>query len=293
MKRIILGLCFLCAALVAPLKAQNPPVRLGDLQAYTLSDVTSDPVARDFAAQLGQDKTKEALALAEAGVAKGEPMGDFLLGYAAEQGKGGEPDLAKAEKHYREAAKRDHAPSVTNLAALLLRQNPTSDEAVKLLRTVVEKDPKIAGFFLGFACLSGATGTPDFQSAAQMWTRSAEAGNIAAYRYLGFLYQGNLGFPAQADLKKSVESYEKAANKDDAEAAIRLGLLILQAGDKIDRKATEATSWFEKAASTNNAAALHLLCQARAQGVHGRFSVKPEGGQRCAKRWCSGRRQRT
>lgn len=279
MKPIILGLCLLCTAFIAPLKAQNPPVRLGDLQAYSLADVATDPIARDFAAQLGQDKVKEAIALAEAAVAKGEPMGDFLLGYAAEQGKGGEADLAKAEKHYREAAKRNHAPSVTNLAALLLRQNPTNEEAVKLLRTVVEQDPKIAGFFLGFGYLSGATGTADFQSAAQMWTKSAEAGNIPAYRYLGFLYQGNLGFPAQADLKKAAECYEKAANKDDAEGAIRLGLLILQAGDKIGHKPTEATAWFEKAASTNNAAALYLLGQVREQGVKDGVAADPKAAR--------------
>lgn len=257
-------------ALLAPvLPAQESNIRLGDLQAYSLADVADDAVAREFSTLLGQDKTKEALAAAEAAVAKNDPIGHFLLGFAAETGKGGEPDFAKAEKFYRDGAKSNHAPSVTNLAALLLRQNSRSEEAVRLLRSIQEKDPKIAGFFMGIACLTGATGTPDFQSAAQMWTRAAEAGNIAAHRHLGYLYQGVFGFPAQADLKKSAEAFQKGAEKGDAEASIRLGLLILQAGEQLDRKPTEATSWFEKAASTNNAAALFLLGQVREQGAQG------------------------
>lgn len=254
------------------IEAQQSNIRLGDLQAYALSDVAENEVAREFSTLLGQDKVKEAVAAAEAAV-KTDAIGDFLLGFAAENGKGAEADFVKAEKHYRDGAKRDHIPSITNLAALLLRQNPTNDEAVRLLRSVQEKDPKVAGFFLGIACLTGATGTPDFQSAAQMWTRSAEAGNTSANRHLGFLYQGLFGFPAQADLKKSAEFLQKAAEKEDAEASIRLGLLILESGDKIGRKGAEATSWFEKAASTNNAAALFLLGQVREQGTQG---VEPD-----------------
>lgn len=265
--------------LVGSLQAQQSNIRLGDLQAYALADVSDNAVAKEFSALLGQDKAKEALAAAEAAAAKNEAVGDFLLGFAAENGKGSEADFAKAEKHYRDGMKKDHLPSTVNLAALLLRQNSTNEEAAKLLRGVQEKDPKTAGFFLGIACLSGATGTPDFQSAAQMWTRAAEAGNTSANRYLGFLYQGLFGFPAQADLKKAASFFQKAADTGDAEASIRLGLLILEAGDKIDRKVGEATSWFEKAASTNNAAALFLLGQVREQGTKGVVEADPKAAR--------------
>ncbi|MFM7182974.1 MAG: hypothetical protein ACKO2G_16135 [Verrucomicrobiales bacterium] len=272
---ILWGVCLL----VPSIQAQQPTISLGDLQAYALSDVADNPVAKEFASLLGQEKAKEALAAAEAAVAKKEVIGDFLLGFAAENGKGAEADFAKAEKHYREASKKDHLPSTVNLAALLMRQKSNNEEAARLLRSVQEKDPKIAGFFLGIACLTGATGTPDFQSAAQMWTRAAEAGNPSANRYLGLLYQGVFGFPAQADLKKSAEYLQKAADKDDAEASIRLGLLILEAGDKIGRKTPEATSWFEKAASTNNAAALYLLGQVREQGTKGVVEADPKAAR--------------
>lgn len=234
-----------------------------------MADVGDDATGKEFAALIGQNKDKEALAAAEAAAAKDQPIGHFLIGWAAESGKGGEADAAKAEKSYREGAKRAHVPSVTNLATLLLRQNSSSEEAAKLLRSVLEQDPKIAGFVFGVACLSGATGTPDFQSAAQMWTKSAAAGQQIAYRHLGLLYQGALGFPAQADLKKAAEAFKSGSDAGDDEAAIRLGILILQAGDKIDRKPTEAAKWFEKASASNNPAALFLLGQVREQGVEG------------------------
>jgi TPR repeat protein len=269
------GVCLLAGNL----HAQQSNIRLGDLQAYTLADVAEDAVAKEFSSLLGQEKAKEALAAAEAAAAKDEAIGHFLLGFSAENGKGAEADFAKAEKHYRDGAKKEHVPSIVNLAALLLRQNSSNEEAAKLLRGVQEKDPKTAGFFLGIACLTGATGTPDFQSAAQMWTRAAEVGNSSANRYLGFLYQGLFGFPAQADLKKSAEFFQKAADAGDAESSIRLGLLILEAGEKIGRKNTEATSWFEKAASTNNPAALFLLGQVREQGTKGVVDADPKAAR--------------
>ena len=269
MKRLLSGLCLFLASLTAPLVAQNSNIRLGDLAAYEIGDLPDDATVQEFSALLGQDKVKEALTLAELAAGKKQAVGYFLVAWAAETGKGGEPDLAKAEKNYREAIKLDSVAAKTNLAALLLRQNPTNEEAGKLLSEATEKDPKIAGFFLGIACLSGATGTPDFQSAAQWWNKSAQAGYAKSFRHLGYLYQGMFGFPAQSDLKKSADAFEKGAKADDAESAIRLGILILQGGEKIGRKAAEATAWFEKASATNNPAALFLLGQVREQGVEG------------------------
>ena len=255
------------AGLASAQQQNSPTIRLGDIAAYGLAEVGDNPTAREFAGLMGQDKAKEALAAANAAADKGEPIGQFLLGWAAENGKGREASAADAEKAYREAAKRNHPPSVTNLAVLLLKQNPKSEEAVKLLRSVEEKDPKVAGFFLGVAYLGGAAGTPDFASAAQLWTKAATAGSVTALRHMGYLYEGVFGFPAQADLKKAADSYEKAANLNDAEAAIRLGLLTLRSGEAIDKKAADAPKWFEKAATSDTHAALYLLAQIKEQGI--------------------------
>ena len=245
----------------------TPTIRLGDIGAYGLTEVGDDATAREFAVLIGQDKAKEALAAASAAADKGQAVGQFLLGWAAENGKGREASAADAEKAYREAAKRNYIPAVTNLAVLLLKQNPKSEEAVKLLRSAEEKDQKIAGFFLGVAYLGGATGTADFASAAQFWSKAATAGSVIAYRHLGYLYEGTFGFPGQTDVKKAAENYEKAADLNDAEAAIRLGVLILRSGEALGKKAGDAPKWFEKAASSDNPGAIFLLGQVKEMGI--------------------------
>jgi TPR repeat protein len=262
---MLIGLIATCV----PAAAQNANIRLGDIGAYGLAELGDDATAREFASLLGQDKEKEALAAANRAADKGLPTGHFLLGWAAENGRGREASLEDAEKAYREGAKRNHIPSVTNLAVVLMKQNPVNEEAVKLLRSAEEKDPKIAGFFLGVAYLGGSAGTPDFASAAQFWTKAAAAGSVIAQRHLGYLFEGVFGFPAQNDIKKAADAYRKAADADDAEASIRLGLLTLRHSETLGLKPADAPKWFEKAATSDNPAALFLLAQIKEQGVEG------------------------
>jgi TPR repeat protein len=269
LKQIFVGLLLSVVAGSAFLRGESPRFRLGQLPAYTLSDVSADPAAKRFASLFKAGKFAEAVAAAEEARSKGQPMGDFLLGLAAEEGTGGDADPIRAEKHYRDGSGKNHPPSIVNLAALILRRNPASEEAAALLRSVVDREPRIAGFFLGVACLGGAGGRPDFDGAAEAWKAAGKAGNSAADRHLGLLYQGVFGFSERKDLEQAADAFRRAAEARDAEACIRLGILLLQSAESAAKESELAKGWFEKGVALGNASALYLLAQVREQGLPG------------------------
>ena len=268
-KTLLCGLCFLASGITSLLSADSPPrFRIDHIPAYTPGDVADSPQGKEFANLFERGQIKAAVKVAEAAIAAQQPVGHFLLGYLAEHpADRAARDLLNAEKHYRDGVKKDHLPASVNLAALLLRQNPRSDEAAILLNAAADRDPKIAGFFLGIASLSGANGTPNVTHTVHLWTQSGEAGHAIAWRHLGFLHQGVFGFSPEVSDAKAFSAFEKAAGLGDAESAVRLAVVILESGDKIGHKAEEAEAWFGKAGSSNEPSALYLLGQVREQGV--------------------------
>jgi len=242
-------------------------IRLGDIVAFSPATIPNDPVARDFMVVIEAGDAEAAFGKAKAAAVSSAKVGNFLLGYCYEIGIGVEASFELAEKAYRISSEAGYLPGTTNLAVLLMRRDPSAPEAGRLLKEAAEKDPTRPGLFYGIACLSGATGTPDMQTAAQIWNKAAAQGEVEAYRYLGLLYSGAFGFPAQADPKKAVDFLEKGAGQGDAEAAIMLARLILAQGEALEREPAEAAKWFEKAAESEAPAALHMLAQVKEEGI--------------------------
>ncbi len=261
------GALLLAPAMSVP--ASDINIRLGDIFAFTPDRLEGDDAAR-FGALIDDGQGEEALALAEELAANGSAVGHFLRGFAYEAGLGMDMGVAgEAEASYRAGAEAGHIPSMANLAVLLMRSDPASGEAGRLLRQAADEDPARAGLFLGIAKLSRTMGTPDFAEVEATWMKAAEAGESEAFRYLGYLHQGAFGFPERADLRRSADFLEKAAEAGDAEAAILLGRLILMQGAEIERLPEEAGRWFERAAESDSPAAIFLLAQVREEGLGG------------------------
>ena len=99
----------------------------------------------------------------------------------------------------------------------------------------------VADFAAGVAAFEAG----NFAMAFREWLPEAEAGNAAAQRNLGLLYQTGQG--VEPDPAQAVRWYRLAAEAGNARAQANLGNLYL-AGDGVDQDYATAASWFELAA---------------------------------------------
>ena len=81
----------------------------------------------------------------------------------------------------------------------------------------------------------------DYDEAARLWCRAAEAGEAAAQNNLGFLYRK--GFGVGQDEREAARWYRRAAGQGLVDAMANLGML-LDEGFGVERDYVESYKWF-------------------------------------------------
>lgn len=233
------------SAFIATTRAAEP---------QAIDNPTTLPTAQD-------GPTKEALEAFKAGrhakavelatplAAKGNPEALYLLGFAAEAGKGLEVSKEKAIEYYRKAAALKHKDSIYRLAFILLASTKEEErsQARADLETSAKDDPSVAGRILGEAYLRGRlTPAADPAKAVTWWKIASTAGDVPSTLLLARLYEGQLGFPEVKDPKESLAYYLKAAELGDAGAMAALGSRLLSGDEKI-RDETKGREFLKKA----------------------------------------------
>lgn len=173
----------------------------------------------------------------------------YLMGYAHETGQGAEASREEALAWYRKAAAAKHLDASYRMAFILLASEDEKEreQARESLESAALSDISVAGRILGEAYLRGRLSPePDPDKAALWWQRAAEAGDIPSLLMLARFYDGQFGFPELRDLKKTIDSYAKAADLGNAGAMVALGSRLLN-GEKEIRDETKAREWLQKA----------------------------------------------
>lgn len=149
---------------------------------------------------------------AEAGAAGGA----FNLALAYDDGAGIGADKAAAERWYRTAAAQNHVSAMVNLGALLLA--------------------KVAG-----------TDTASVAEASGLVRRAADAGSVDAIFDMGHLSENGIG--QAKDMNEALRWYRLGAEKKDARAMLRLGLLYADGIGGVPRDEAEGARWLVRGVS--------------------------------------------
>lgn len=191
---------------------------------------------------------------------KGYPDGWFGLGRARQYGYGVKPNLAKAEKYYRRAAKLGHAEAQAALGCLYeFAEKPDYRRARKWYARALEQhssDTPDAAYRLGYLYEKGLGGKKDMQTACLLYRKAAKTGNPDAQRALGYLYEKGLGLPQ--NYAKARKWYARAALQADATACNNLGFLHYN-GKGVRRSKSQAKKWYKLAARAGSIRALSNL----------------------------------
>ena len=191
---------------------------------------------------------------------KGCPDGWFGLGNARQYGEGAKPNLTKAEKYYRCAAKLGHAEAQESLGCLYeFAEKPDYRRARKWYTRALKQhssDTPDAAYRLGYLYEKGLGGKKDIKTACLLYRKAAKAGCAEAQRALGYLYDEGLGLPR--NYTKAYKWYARAALQADETACNNLGFLYYN-GKGVRRSKKLAKKWYKLAARAGSIIALSNL----------------------------------
>jgi TPR repeat protein len=143
------------------------------------------------------------------------------------------------------------------------------EEAVRLLRPLVERNSEYALLTLGWIYETGAVGAPDKDAARLYYGRAAAAGSASAYHDLGRLLSG------QGEESQARAAFEAGAERGNILCMARLGRMMVEGrGGLVDIGVGSA--WLENAAAQGHIfARRHLLgIEARnARSIFGKLFV--------------------
>lgn len=255
MSRFVSALALIVPMLAACSGANTPPVTPGPEPVPEASTATPAKSADD---QIVRDAIKKGEAALKAGDFKGAK--DLFVGVLDR--KPGHPralhylgvcnenlgDKQAAEKNYRDALAKapELADSALNLSAMLMEGN-RADEAIKVLRTAIEKTPAdpMLHANLGHALLRSG----DKGAATSEYKLALNLGEDAATRLAlaSVLLESGKKEEAQAELKKIAS---RATNRE----------MLATVGDALARTGAfaECVSAFDKAISIKAAPELHV-----------------------------------
>ena len=203
----------------------------------------------------------KAVELAKPLAEQGNPDALYLLGFASETGKGLEASRDKALEYYRKAAAVKHKDAIYRLSFILLASEKEEErnQAREALESAAKDDPAVAGRILGEAYLRGRLSpTADPDKAVFWWNQAAAAGDIPSLLLVARFYEGQFGFPELKDMKKSLDTYSKAAGLEDAGAMAALGSRLLS-GDEKFRDEKKGREWLKKAVAAKEYSAYLAL----------------------------------
>ena len=171
------------------------------------------------------------------------------LGYAYEFGIGTPFSIKEAMKYYEIAAKQNNTMGMTNLANLYLRENKLK-KAKPLLLKAAEKEYGYAQYLLAMNFFDLYS---ENNKEALFWLERA-ASNDEPHA----LYQLGLYYVEKADLTKSIQYYQRAAELNYGDALLEL-YYIYGEGIGVEQDEDKALFFLKKAAESGNQEVLDEL----------------------------------
>lgn len=178
------------------------------------------------------------------------------LGYAYEFGIGTSFSIKEAMKYYEMAAKQNNTMGMTNLANLYLRENKFK-KAKPLLVKAAEKEYGYAQYLLAMNFFDLYS---DNNKEALFWLERA-ASNDEPHA----LYQLGLYYAEKADLAKSIQYYQRAAELNYGDALLEL-YYIYGEGIGVEQDDDKALFFLKKVAELGNQEAIEELAATALSG---------------------------
>ena len=171
------------------------------------------------------------------------------LGYAYEFGIGTSLNIKEAMKYYEMAAKQNNALGMTNLADLYIQENKLK-KAKPLLVKAAEKEYGYAQYLLA---MNFFYYKHENNKEALLWLERA-AGNDEPHA----LYQLGLYYAEKADLAKSIQYYQRAAELNYGDALLEL-YYIYGEGIGVEQDDDKALFFLKKVAELGSQEAIEEL----------------------------------
>ena len=171
------------------------------------------------------------------------------LGYAYEFGIGTSLSIKEAMKYYEMSAKQNNTIGMTNLADLYLRENKLK-KAKPLLVKAAEKEHGYAQYLLA---MNFFYYKQENNKEALYWLEKSASNDEPEA-----LYQLGLYYAEKADLAKAIKYYQRAAELNNAEAALEL-YYIYGEGFGVEQDEDKALFFLKKAAESGNQEVLDEL----------------------------------
>ena len=171
------------------------------------------------------------------------------LGYAYEFGIGTSLSIKEAMKYYEMAAKQNNALGMTNLADLYIQEDKLK-KAKPLLVKAVEKEHGYAQYLLA---MNFFYYKQENNKEALYWLEKSASNDEPEA-----LYQLGLYYAEKADLAKAIKYYQRAAELNNAEAALEL-YYIYGEGFGVEQDEDKALFFLKKAAESGNQEVLDEL----------------------------------
>lgn len=193
---------------------------------------------------------------------KGNLEGNYHLGllYYKEKFGQGEEALKQAFYTFKEAADKEHAPSMYELATMYEKGAgfpKDMGQAVNLYRKSGHLGYAPAQMQVGILYENGILVPKNETLAAAWYTKAAEQGYPPAQYLLAGMYRQGIGIPQ--NLKQAQLLYESAAKTGLVDAQYDLGIFYLLKSEFQDYN--KAEYWLQKAADQNDTGAREMLLQ--------------------------------
>lgn len=171
------------------------------------------------------------------------------LGYAYEFGIGTSLSIKEATKYYEMSAKQNNAIGMTNLADLYIQENKLK-KAKPLLVKAAEKEHGYAQYLLA---MNFFYYKQENNKEALYWLEKSASNDEPEA-----LYQLGLYYAEKADLAKAIKYYQRAAELNNAEAALEL-YYIYGEGFGVEQDEDKALFFLKRAAESGNQEVLDEL----------------------------------
>lgn len=171
------------------------------------------------------------------------------LGYAYEFGIGTSLSIKEAMKYYEMAAKQNNALGMTNLADLYIQEDKLK-KAKPLLVKAAEKEHGYAQYLLA---MNFFYYKQENNKEALYWLEKSASNDEPEA-----LYQLGLYYAEKADLAKAIKYYQRAAELNNAEAALEL-YYIYGEGFGVEQDEDKALFFLKKVAESGNQEVLDEL----------------------------------
>lgn len=198
---------------------------------------------------------------------QGIPGGSYSMALAELNGWGGEKDPLEATIYLKDAAEKDHSPSMILLGevyeeGLIPGQKPY--DAFNYYRKAAEIGDPMGMVKMGHCYEQGIHVDKDLKKAYTWYKRAVDEGSTEGMAQLGRCYMDNIG--VVENTSTGLEWFTKAAEADNLSAMNYLGEAFLEGrGGRSD--SNKGIEWLQRAAEFGDRAALLRLGQVYSDGT--------------------------